>query len=62
MNTATTDPTLYTRKQVAEIFGCAESTVKRWIVEGRVRATRPTQRMVRISAAELNRFIAERTK
>jgi len=52
---------MYTRDEVAKLFRCSPFTVKRWIAEGRLHATRPTLRMVRVSDVELQRFIRENT-
>ena len=52
----------HTRAEVADLFRCSEFTVKRWIADGRLRATRPTQRTVRISDVELQRFIRDNTR
>lgn len=55
-------PVIYTRAQVASMLDVTEDTVRRWVREGRLRATRLTKRTVRISHVELERFIAIRTK
>jgi excisionase family DNA binding protein len=61
LSNALSTEALFTRAEVAEIFGCAESTVTRWVKEGRLKATRPTQRTVRISQREIARFVQATT-
>lgn len=46
----------YTRREVAELLGVGESTVRSWIDNGKLRAYRYGPRLVRIDAADLRRF------
>ena len=54
-------PLIYTRQEVAEMLDVSIDTVKRWTRDGRLTPTRLTERVVRISRVELERFIASRT-
>lgn len=53
--------TLYTTKEVAEMFKVNEVTVYRWVRSGELTAIRLPRGCYRISADELKKFIAERT-
>lgn len=46
----------YTRAEVAELLGVGESTVRKWINEGQLRAYRYGARLVRVDAADVRRF------
>jgi excisionase family DNA binding protein len=47
---------LYTVKQASEYMGVHLQTLYRWLREGRISATKPTKRTVRIKESELQRF------
>ncbi|WP_084423380.1 helix-turn-helix domain-containing protein [Cohnella thermotolerans] len=47
---------LYTVKQASEYMGVHLQTLYRWLREGRISATKPTKRTVRIKESELKRF------
>lgn len=55
-------PLIYTRAEVAEMLGVSVDTVRRWTRDRRLVPTRLTERVVRISRAELERFIRDRTR
>lgn len=43
--------------EVANSLGVHDRTVRRWIAEGRLKALRPSTRVIRIDPAELDRFL-----
>lgn len=42
----------------AEDLGVSDRTVRRWIAQGRLKAIRPSERVIRIHRDEAARFIA----
>jgi excisionase family DNA binding protein len=46
---------LYTVKEIAKLFGVKESSVRRWIHNGKLQATKLGN--LRISEEELNKFV-----
>lgn len=48
---------LYSVKEASEYMGVHMQTLYRWLREGRIVATKPTKRTVRIRESELQRFI-----
>lgn len=53
--------TLYTTKEIAELFKVNEVTVYRWIRSGELVAIRLPRGCYRVAEEELKKFIAERT-
>nr|DAL64989.1 MAG TPA_asm: helix-turn-helix domain protein [Caudoviricetes sp.] len=43
---------------LAEELGVSDRTVRRWIAEGRLKAIRLSERVIRIEPAEVERFLA----
>ncbi len=52
-------PRLLRLAEVAERVGVSYRTVQAWVASGRVRVLRLSPRVVRVEAAELERWIAE---
>lgn len=51
-------PQLYiSPAQLANELGVCDRTVRRWIADGRLRAIRPSQRVIRIHRDEIARFL-----
>lgn len=44
-------------QDIAEELGISDRTVRRWIATGRLKAVRPSPRVIRVEASELDRFI-----
>lgn len=47
---------LYSVKEASEYMGVHMQTLYRWLREGRISATKPTKRTIRIRESELQRF------
>lgn len=56
---AHTGAQFYTIREFAEVLGVHPQTVRTMISEGRVKALRPSARVIRIPARELDRLVAE---
>ena len=48
---------LYTIKQVAKILGVHHLTIRRWIDEDKIKVIRLTERTMRITQTELDKFV-----
>lgn len=46
----------YSQKQAADILGVDQTTIRRWISTGELRAYRYGPRIIRIDAADLRKF------
>lgn len=56
---AHTGAQFYTIREFAEVLGVHPQTVRAMISQGRVKALRPSARVIRIPASEVDRLIAE---
>ncbi|WAC55018.1 helix-turn-helix transcriptional regulator [Gordonia sp. SL306] len=45
-------------QDIAEELGISDRTVRRWIATGQLKAVRPSPRVIRVEASELDRFIS----
>ncbi|SIS19491.1 excisionase family DNA-binding protein [Williamsia sterculiae] len=48
-----------TPNRLADDLGVTDRTVRRWIAEGRLKAVRLSERVIRIDTAEVDRFLAQ---
>jgi len=53
------EPLLYTMAAAAGMLSVSESTLRRWVSNGTLKTVRPSVGTVRISRAELERFVKE---
>jgi len=52
---------MYSPIEVAKLVGVSRRTVYRWVSEGKLRAVKAGERMLRISSEDLQAFIAKGT-
>jgi excisionase family DNA binding protein len=48
---------LFSIQQLAVTFGRSEETIRRWLRRGKLRSLKLTPRTIRVSAADLERFL-----
>lgn len=55
---------IYTPKQVADLLGVCEHTVRKWVRDGSMKGSRLGQggRLIRIRASEVERFLEPKTE
>ena len=51
---------LYTIQEVADLLQVHQMTVRNWINDGKIKSLRISERNIRISKAELDRFVNDR--
>ncbi|MGY3555649.1 helix-turn-helix domain-containing protein [Williamsia sp. R60] len=45
-------------QDIADELGISDRTVRRWVASGQLKAVRPSPRVIRVEASELDRFLA----
>ncbi len=53
------DPEFMTIAQAARLFHVHPETIRRWILDGRINATRPGPRSIRIPESEVRRLLRD---